>query len=140
MKGEITALDLTKDEYYKKHKLIHESKYNCGIISPLMEYLFYENKLVNNLNVYQKRMGTLYEDYRNKKFANKVYLECVKYKAFLEKFIEMAMYLNSKGYAIYGINSIDYVTEDDSNDNNKEINYIEIEPDFPTTIPLLYQK
>ena len=51
----------------------------------------------------------------------------------------MVMYLIKRGYTIYGITSIEYVTEYDA-DTKEDIEYIEIQPVFPTITALYYQK
>ena len=90
-----------------------ESKggYGCGIISPLTEYLFYDASQDANLNEYQLFFKNVYKKYREDKtvthIRDTIYNQCMNDKELLCAFMDMASYLLSQGYPIYGIKSIE---------------------------------
>ena len=90
-----------------------ESKggFGCRIITPLTEYLFYDDDKDKSLNEYQLFFKYVYKKYMEDKtvthIRDTIYNQCMNDKELLCAFMDMASYLLSQGYPIYGIKSIE---------------------------------
>ena len=72
---------------------------NCGIITPLTEYLFYDESKDGSLNGRQIKMKRLYQEFRKTELSNTIYGKCKKNMKFLDQFLNMAWYLhNDRNY------------------------------------------
>ena len=73
----------------------YKDNYDCGIISPLTEYLF-EDKwgLKGKLNRNQETMKELYTMFRNNDLSDTIYEKCKGDIKFMDQFLVMAWYLH----------------------------------------------